>query len=100
MSVILTDSTLFVTSALKRSDFAAFQRAWRSLHQSSWAAVTLDLTGCTYGSSTFIGEVTDAVVQMTAGGKEVVVLVSPELGRLLHMAHLYHLFQYTVVDNS
>ena len=42
----------------------------------------------------------DAVTEMKMQGKEVTVYVSPEVGRFLHMAHLYHIFAYTVVDTD
>jgi anti-anti-sigma regulatory factor len=56
----------------------------------------IDLTRCAYISSLFIGELADAVMKMTAGGKVVHVEVSPEIGKTLHTARLYHLFAYEI----
>ena len=54
----------------------------------------MDLKRCASLTSAFVGALVDAVVQMRADGKSVVVYVSPEVGRFLNMAHLYHLMSY------
>ena len=83
---------------LQRADYAAFQQACQEICQSKLKNVTLDLTRCSYGTSSFVGDIVEAVTQMKTDGKNVCVNVSPELGRLLQMAHLYHLFEYNIVD--
>jgi hypothetical protein len=96
--VTLTGAILCVHANLQRADYSSFQQACVELRQSAQREVTLDLTRCTYGTSSFIGDIVEAVTQMKTDGKTVRVLVSPELGRLLQMAHLYHLFTFTIVD--
>ncbi|HYG76192.1 MAG TPA: STAS domain-containing protein [Planctomycetota bacterium] len=96
--ISLHGATLTVHANLQRAEYAGFQRACNDLRLFPEREVTIDLARCTYGSSSFIGDIVEAVTQMKADGKKVTVLVSPELGRLLHMAHLYHLFAYTIVD--
>ena len=98
VKVIVRDGVLTLTANLQRVDYAAFQRGCHELRHSPEREVTLDLSHCTYGSSSFIGDLVEAVTQMKTDGKLVNVQVSPELGRLLHMAHLYHLFAYQIVD--
>ena len=85
---------------LQRADFAAFQEACNALVHSPSPHVVLDLTRCTYVSSLFIGMLVDAVTSMQTAGKTIDVLVSPQVGRFLHMAHLYHLFEYTIVETA
>jgi anti-anti-sigma factor len=83
---------------LQRADFGAFQDACNALMHSKSPQVILDLTRCTYVSSLFIGMLVDAVTTMKTAGKVVNVVVSPQVGRFLHMAHLYHLFDYSIVE--
>ncbi|HEY3319710.1 MAG TPA: STAS domain-containing protein [Planctomycetota bacterium] len=94
----LTAGRLVLNGNLQRSDYLAFQEACHQLQQCDSPAITLDLTTCTYAGSTFIGDLVEAVTQMKTDGKNVIVFVSPELGRLLNLAHLYHLFSYTIID--
>ena len=68
------------------------------MRASPCVAVVLDLTRCTYLSSDFIGVLVDAVMQMKADGKAVVIHVSPEIGRFLNMAHFYHLMTYEIAQ--
>ena len=94
----LKHGTLFLLDDLQRGDLSAFQSGCEELARISNSKVILDLTKCTYVSSLFIGVLVEAVTQMKTDGKEVSVYVSPEVGRFLHMAHLYHLFTYQIVD--
>jgi len=98
--VLLKNGTLSVSANLQRAEYLSFQRACKELCVSKHGEVTIDLSQCTYGTSSFIGDIVEAVTQMKSDGKKVTVLVSPELGRLLHMAHLYHLFAYLIVDTQ
>ena len=98
--VTVNNAILYVHSNLQRADYGSFQQACAELRQSTYSEVTLDLTRCTYATSSFIGDLVEAVTQMKTEGKNVKVLVSPELGRLLHMAHLYHLIAYDIVDRE
>lgn len=95
---VVKDSVLTLQTNLHRADYNGFQQACNHLRASSYNMVRLDLTKCSYVSSLFIGLLVDVVTQMKADGKDVTVHVSPEVGRFLHMAHLYHLFAYTIVD--
>jgi anti-anti-sigma regulatory factor len=95
---LLNEGVLTLQANLHRADYNGFQQACHKLRTSKAQAVRLDLTKCTYVSSLFIGLLVDVVTQMKTDGKDVTVHVSPEVGRFLHMAHLYHLFAYTIVD--
>jgi anti-anti-sigma regulatory factor len=95
---LLKEGILTLQANLHRADYNGFQQACNQLRTSPVKTVRLDLTKCTYVSSLFIGLLVDVVTQMKADGKDVTVHVSPEVGRFLHMAHLYHLFAYTIVD--
>jgi len=97
-NVSLKESHLTLTGNLQRADHAGFKHACHTLVCSSHCKVVLDLTACTYVSSLVIGILVDSVTQMSADGKDVKVRVSPEVGRFLHMAHLYHLFSYEIVE--
>ncbi len=92
----LNAGSLRAGNGLLRSDLAAFKQACANLCESNHQSVFIDLTRCAYISSLFIGELAQAVMKMTAGGKEVHVEVSPEIGKTLHMARLYHLFAYEI----
>jgi anti-anti-sigma regulatory factor len=96
--VLFEKGRLQVQCALQRADFGAFQDGCNALMHSPSPHVVLDLTRCTYVSSLFIGVLVDAVTTMQTAGKTIDVLVSPQVGRFLHMAHLYHLFEYTIVE--
>jgi anti-anti-sigma regulatory factor len=96
--ITVKDGVLCLYANLQRADYGTFQRACDELCRSNLKNVTLDLTRCTYGTSSFVGDIVEAVTQMKTDGKNVCVNVSPELGRLLQMAHLYHLFTYNIVD--
>ena len=98
--VILEKDRLQVQCTLQRADYAAFQEACNGLVHSPSPHVVLDLTRCTYVSSLFIGMLVDAITSMQTNGKTIDVLVSPQVGRFLHMAHLYHLFEYTIVESA
>ncbi|HYF49958.1 MAG TPA: STAS domain-containing protein [Planctomycetota bacterium] len=97
-NVVLVETTLTLKGNLQRADFAAFEHACQTLVKSAHCKVVLDMSACTYVSSLVIGILVDAVTQMRADGKDVKVRVSPEVGRFLHMAHLYHLFSYEIVE--
>jgi len=94
----LKQGTLVLLDDLQRGDLSAFQSACEELARIANTKVCLDLTKCTYVSSLFIGVLVEAVTQMKTNGKDVSVYVSPEIGRFLHMAHLYHLFSYQIMD--
>jgi anti-anti-sigma factor len=94
----MTQERLRVTANLQRADINHFQEACAALCKTSHQDVVIELTRCTYVSSLVIGILVDTVTQLKTDGKQVTVLVSPEVGRFLHMAHLYHLFAYQVVD--
>jgi len=83
-----------------RVDFADFERAMKELDQIRVMEVSIDLTQCTYASSLFIGALVEGVTQLKTHGKNVKVRVSPELGRFLNMARLFHLFDYEIVPAS
>jgi len=97
-NVCLKDAQLTLKGNLQRADHAAFEHACQTLVRSAHCKVVLDLTASTYVSSLVIGILVDSVTQMRADGKDVKVRVSPEVGRFLHMAHLYHLFSYEIVE--
>lgn len=96
--IVFKDNYLKLCCNLQRADYAPFQVACEKLGKSPAQQVTLDLTMCTYISSLIIGILVDSVTTMKAAGKDVQVRVSPEVGRFLHMAHLYHLFNYEIVQ--
>jgi anti-anti-sigma regulatory factor len=95
---VLKEGVLTLQANLQRADYNGFQQACHILRTSKAQSVRVDLTKCTYVSSLFIGLLVDVVTQMKTDGKDVTVHVSAEVGRFLHMAHLYHLFAYTIVD--
>lgn len=96
--VTVKAGVLCLHANLQRTDYGTFQQACEQLRQSNLKEVQFDLTRCTYATSSFIGDLVESVTQMKTDGKAVSVLVSPELGRLLQMAHLYHLFTFNIVD--
>ena len=85
---------------LQRSDLGAFKAACQELCDCEAQRIVVDLTRCCYMSSSFIGELADAVMRMKGGGKEVHVAVSAEIGKVLHMARLYHLFEYEIAASE
>ena len=94
--IALYAGSLRALADLQRSDLSAFKQACATLCASDHQSVFIDLNRCAYISSLFIGELAEAVMQMTAAGKDVHVEVSPEIGKTLHMARLYHLFDYEI----
>ena len=94
--VVCNDGILKLACNLQRADYSLFQEACMQLCKSSHSEVTIDLTLCTYVNSLVIGTLVDTVTQLKTDGKQVKVRVSPEVGRFLHMAHLYHLFSYDI----
>jgi len=88
---------LVVHGALQRTDYASFRDAFEELCHSPLTSIFINLNQCTYISSMFVGVLVDSITQMKSAGKSVKVEVSPTVGRLLHRAHLYHLFDYEVV---
>jgi len=98
--VLRQDSVLSVLGNPMRVDFADFERAMKELDQIRVMEVSIDLTQCTYASSLFIGALVEGVTQLKTHGKNVKVRVSPELGRFLNMARLFHLFDYEIVPAS
>ncbi len=94
--IALNAGSLRALDDLQRADLAAFKKACAMLCASDHQSVFIDLNRCVYISSLFIGELAEAVMQMTAAGKDVHVVVSPEIGKTLHMARLYHLFDYEI----
>jgi len=97
---MLSAGSLRVLGDLQRPDLAAFKQAFSALCDSQHQSAYVDLTQCTYMSSLFIGELADAVMRMKAGGKDVHVAVSAEIGKTLHMARLYHLFDYEITASE
>ena len=96
--VSLCDGKLRLNCNMQRADEGAFQKACEELLKSPVREVEIDLTACTYINSLAIGTLVDTVTQLKADGKQVTVRVSREVGRFLHMAHLYHLFSYEIVE--
>jgi anti-anti-sigma regulatory factor len=96
--IVCKDGVLKLMCNLQRADFSVFQELCAQLCRSNYETVTIDFTMCTYVNSLVIGSLVDTVTQLKTDGKEVTVLVSPEVGRFLHMAHLYHLFAYEIVE--
>ena len=94
--IALNAGALRALGELQRSDLSAFKQACEELCASEHQSIFIDLARCAYISSVFIGELADAVMRMTASGKDVHVEVSPEIGKTLHMARLYHLFDYEI----
>lgn len=94
--IALSAGSLRAAGEFQRGELAAFKRSFKDLSESPCRSVFVDLKRCPRLNSMFIGELTDAVVRMKAGGKDVHVEVSPELGKLLHMARLYCLFDYEI----
>jgi ABC-type transporter Mla MlaB component len=92
----LSAGTLRALTELQRADLCTFRNSCEQLGHSNLSSISLDLTRCSQLSSMFISELADAVMRIKATGKEVHVEVSPQLGKMLHKAHLYHLFQYTI----
>ena len=95
---MLKNDTLSLCCNLHRTDHQAFQDACNQLCNSSHSALVMDLTKCTYMNSMLIGVLVDAVTGMKIAEKTVTVYVSPEIGRFLHMAHLYHIFEYEIAE--
>lgn len=98
--VLLQDGNLRLSCNMQRADETLFQEACRELVSSTVRDVSIDLTSCTYINSLSIGTLVDTVTQLKGDGKQVSIRVSPEVGRFLHMAHLYHLFSYEIVERS
>lgn len=96
--VLVKNSVLQLQCTLQRADFNSFQEGCEVLARCKAPQVVFDLTRCTYVSSLFIGMLVDAVTSMKTQGKTVLVQVSPQVGRFLHMAHLYHLFDYSIIE--
>jgi anti-anti-sigma regulatory factor len=94
----VTPDCLRIAANLQRADINRFQDACSAFCKTPERDVILELTRCTYVSSLVIGILVDTVTQLKTDGKNVTVLVSPEVGKFLHMAHLYHLFSYEIVD--
>lgn len=93
---MLNAGSLRVLGDLQRCDLAVFKQACHALCDSEHQSAFVDLTHCAYMSSLFIGELADAVMRMKSGGKDVHVAVSAEIGKTLHMARLFHLFEYEI----
>lgn len=98
--VVRKDAVLSVLGNPMRVDFADFEKALADLNAIKVPSVTIDLTQCTYASSLFIGALVEGVTQLKTHGKTVTVRVSPELGRFLNMARLFHLFEYQIVESA
>jgi anti-anti-sigma factor len=96
--IVRQDSRLTACGNPMRIDFADFEKAFEDLEQLKSREVVIDLTRCTYASSLFIGALVERVRHLKERGKDVRVSVSPELGRFLNMARLFHLFEYTIEE--
>ncbi|MEI6232602.1 MAG: STAS domain-containing protein [Planctomycetota bacterium] len=92
----LNAGALCALGDVQRGDLRAFKDACTALRDCGQQSVFIDFSRCSYISSLFIGELAEAVMQMTASGKDVHVVVSPEIGKTLHMARLYHLFTFEI----
>jgi anti-anti-sigma factor len=98
--IILKPGLLKLTCNIQRADDLQFQMMCEQLCEQKLEEFLIDLTSCTYMNSLAIGALVDTVSHLKTIGKQVTVKVSPEIGRFLHMAHLYHLFSYQVVETS
>lgn len=96
--IVLKEGLLKLMCNLQRADDLQFQAACEQLCKQQVNEVLIDITLCTYINSLGIGALVDTVTQLKTDGKQVTVKVSPEIGRFLHMAHLYHLFSYQIVE--
>jgi anti-anti-sigma factor len=97
----LRDGTLKVTGALDRIEWAAFEDACRELvEREEWRAVKIDLSGCKYLSSLFIGLLVGTYMKIEKQGRAIEVKVSPEVARFLDMAHLGEVMKYEVVGSE
>lgn len=96
--VQVNEGTLTLGSTLQRSDYHVFQEGCNRLCKSSADSILLDLTRCTFVSSLLIGMLVEKVTEMREMNKKVLVRVSPEVGHFLHMAHIYHLINYEIVE--
>lgn len=94
--ISLNAGALHASGELRRSDLSAFRQSIACLCESPCRSIFVDLKCCSQMGSMFIGELANAVVRMKAGGKDVHVEVSPEVGKLLHLARMYCLFDYDI----
>ncbi|MCZ7646554.1 MAG: STAS domain-containing protein [Planctomycetota bacterium] len=101
LSVCKSDGqVLRIEGALLRVHLGPFCEQVAGLANVPSPEVTLDFTGCVYMSSQFIGRLVDGVQEVRRSGKQVRVLLSPELGEFFDRAHLQHLFEYEVVRGT
>lgn len=98
--IVLRGDGLAVDGTLQRVDYNPFRDACDTLLRNHEPEIYFDLRKCSYLSSLFIGALVDAITQIKAQKRLVRVEVSAEIGRLLHMAHLYHLFNYEVWETQ
>jgi anti-anti-sigma regulatory factor len=98
--VARNETALTVLGNPMRVDFADFERELEALKTLHAHEVSIDLTKCTYASSLFIGALVEGVTSLKSSGRTVKVRVSPELGRFLNMARLFHLFEYEIVGTE
>jgi anti-anti-sigma factor len=96
--LVMTPGCLQIMANLQRADIHAFQEACGALGQAPETEIILDMTRCTYVNSLVVGILVDAITQMQTSGKQVTLIVSPEVGHFLNMARLYHLFSYQIAD--
>lgn len=89
---------LFIQGALNSSQLSAFKGGLAKMVESRENEVLVDFTQCRYLSSVFIGQLVDSILSAKDKGKIVHVIVSPEIGRFLSMAHLQYLFDFEVVE--
>lgn len=94
--IALSAGALRATGDLQRGDLPTFRQSFQQLCESPQRNIFVDLKQCRRMGSRFIGEMADAVMRMQAGGKDVHVEVSPEIGKLLHLARIYCLFEYDI----
>jgi anti-anti-sigma regulatory factor len=94
--ISLRAGALRAAGELQRGDLGVFKQSFSQLCNSPCRSIFVDLRHCSQLGSMFIGELAEAVMRMKAGGKDVHVEVSPELGKLLHMARMYCLFDYDI----
>jgi len=94
--ISLSAGALRACGELQRADLPSFRKSFQQLCECPDHSIFVDLKKCTRLGSMFIGEMADAVMRMQAGGKKVHIEVSPEIGKLLHLARLYCLFDYDI----
>lgn len=92
------DGRMEVQGVILRMDLGLFCRTMDEMATCPQKRVVFDFTRCPYLSSLFIGHLVDGVIRARESGKDVEILLSPELGKFFDGAQLFHLLTYQVVD--